>query len=437
MLASEMLSLLSQHRTSSIALVMQALKAAEACQFDVNAFSVIARDTAIEAASLSDARYAAGTARPLEGLPIVVKDLIDTAGLETRYGSAAYLGHVPKTDADVVRILRDCGAIIIGKTTTHEFAWGVTTSSSFFGDTLNPRNRAHVPGGSSGGTAAAIAYGAVSAGVGTDTGGSVRIPAALCGVVGMKPTKGILPRTGIFPLAHTLDHPGLMGNCVDDVSLLAQPFGIACPRSKRSPHIAFIDAVPPVPVQDEIGQSFDRMKATLASHFRSVVVKADSLFEGVFSTFAGIVLTEGSIVHFSENDDEMFRGYTSETIERLELGKRVSIGEYAGWQHARRAFTRELARLMLNVDFLLLPTCPCVAPRIGESEIAIGQWQGTVREALMAYTAPFNVSGFPAISLPLTSESGALPSGVQIVGRPEEDGELLQFSQRVEAILAA
>jgi len=166
----------------------QALERAEHSIADVKAFSVLNKNGALTAARESEKRYRNGTARALEGVPVGIKDIIDTANLETRYGSAAHISHIPKKDAQIVRQLRNAGAIIIGKTTTHEFAWGVTTSSPVFGDTLNPHNIAHIPGGSSGGGAAAIAYGAVAAGLGTDTGGSVRIPASLCGIFGFKPS---------------------------------------------------------------------------------------------------------------------------------------------------------------------------------------------------------------------------------------------------------
>jgi aspartyl-tRNA(Asn)/glutamyl-tRNA(Gln) amidotransferase subunit A len=436
--AAEALRFLSENRTTATDLTRQALMAAEACRANVNAFSVIAHDSAVKAAEISEARYAARAPRLLEGLPIVVKDLIDTEGLETRYGSAAYAGNVPRADAEVVRILRECGAIVIGKTTTHEFAWGVTTSSPIFGDTLNPRNPAHIPGGSSGGTAAAIAFGASWAGLGTDTGGSVRIPAALCGVAGMKPTKGRLPSTGIFPLAQTLDHPGLMGGCVGDIALLAKVFGIEASRTEVPPRVAYINGIKPVPLHDEVAQSFGRARAMLDRHFRGVALAEKDLFDGVFAAFAGIVLTEGSVVHFGRNDEATIRrSYTPETIERLDRAKGVSIGEYVNWQRAGRAFTERLLQVMSSIDFLLLPTCPCAAPRSGQTEVAIGPWRGTVREALMAYTAPFNVAGFPAMSIPLPTPPDALPCGIQVVGRPNQDGELLQFSGRVEAILAA
>jgi len=222
---------LATRRMTAIALTEQALESAEACKRTVNAFSVIDWDRALKAAAQSDLRYAQGSQRPLEGLPIGVKDLIDTKDVETRYGSAAYLGHVPAADADIVKSLVEQGAILIGKTTTHEFAWGVTTASSVYGDTLNPLDRTRIPGGSSGGAAAAIAYGAVAAGLGTDTGGSVRIPAALCGVVGFKPTLGALSTRGVFPLAPTLDHPGLLGESVDDVVVLSGAFDIEVPEN--------------------------------------------------------------------------------------------------------------------------------------------------------------------------------------------------------------
>jgi hypothetical protein len=168
------LEALATRRITVSGLIEQALDAAEASKRDLHAFAAIDWDGALSAAAESERRYAQGRQRPLEGLAIGVKDLIDTRGIETSYGSAAYLGHLPTFDADIVRALIERGAIPIGKTTTHEFAWGVTTASATFGDALNPLDRTRIPGGSSGGAAAAIAYGAVAAGLGTDTGGSVR-----------------------------------------------------------------------------------------------------------------------------------------------------------------------------------------------------------------------------------------------------------------------
>jgi aspartyl-tRNA(Asn)/glutamyl-tRNA(Gln) amidotransferase subunit A len=432
------LEALQARRTTATALATRALHGAEACRKTLNAFCAIDWDRALKAAADSDRHYADGTPRPLEGLPIGVKDLIDTKGIETRYGSEAYVGHVPACDADVVRQLTERGAIVIGKTTTHEFAWGVTTSSAAFGDTLNPRDRTRIPGGSSGGAAAAIGHGALAAGLGTDTGGSVRIPAALCGVVGFKPTLGALSTRGVFPLAPSLDHPGLLGERVDDVVVLAGAFGIEVPAHDAwvSARLGVIRDIAPVPLSAEVGRAFDQAVARLGGSLSTQAVDQPALFEGVFAAFAKLVLTEGAVEHFRRHGwDRIAAHYGRETVERLALAKRVTLDEYAQAQQARHAFAAKLRDVMSTVDYLVLPTCPCVAPRLDEARVAIGTWTGTVREALMTYTAPFNMAGCPAISIPLPSCGGALPAALQVVARPGDDGALLQIAQQIESML--
>lgn len=425
---------------SATVLIEQALTIAQATQPTLNAFASITRHSALEAAAYSDRRYAAGTQRALEGLPIGVKDLIDTQGLETRYGSPACLGNVPSANAQVVQVLVEQGAIIIGKTTTHEFAWGVTTSSSEFGDTFNPLDTRCIPGGSSGGAAAAIAGGAVAAGLGTDTGGSVRIPAAMCGVTGFKPTYGRFPTQGIFALAPSLDHPGLLGASVSDVMLLAAALGIAPDdRPVVAPRFKIISQVDQVPMSAAVAQAFEHAVDSVRKVYGCDEVDTPGLFEGAFQAFAQIVLTEGGVSHFARHDwDFIKRHYGAETVERLERSRAVVMSDYANAQTVRRTLRVKLEQAMAGVDYLLLATCPCTAPRVGQSSLNIGAWQGTVREALMTYTAPFNLAGFPAISipLPLRAPDSPLPASLQIVGRAGDDAGLLRIAMALESLLA-
>lgn len=429
---------LGKGRATAYALTELALTRAEASKKDFNAFSVIDWDRALKAAAESDRRYAAGRPRQLEGLPVAVKDLIDTRGIETRYGSLAYMDHVPNVDADVVQALVDKGAIIVGKTTTHEFAWGVTTSSVAFGDTLNPLDRRLIPGGSSGGAAAAIAAGVVAAGLGTDTGGSVRIPAALCGVAGFKPTLGALSTRGIFPLAPTLDHPGVLGQSVDDIMVLAEAFDIAIPESDAwlSARLGVMASLPPVPPSPAVSTAFDHAITQLREIFACEHVDPADLFDGVYDAFASIVLTEASVEHFRRNDEaRIAKHYSQETRQRLDLAKEMVIRDYAEAQQTRHRLMRRLQATMSTVDYLVLPTCPCLAPALDAGSIAIDGWSGTVRQALMSYTAPFNLAGFPAISIPLHSPSGTLPAAMQIVARPGDDGALLKIAFEMERML--
>ncbi|WP_415819925.1 amidase [Bordetella tumbae] len=429
---------LAGREITATALTEQTLRAAEASQRAVNAFANIDWDSSLTAASESDRRYDNGTARPLEGLPITIKDLIDTKDMDTCYGSLAYLGHRPAADADIVRSLLDCGAIIIGKTTTHEFAWGVTTASEPFGDTRNPLDPTRIPGGSSGGAAAAIAYGAVTAGVGSDTGGSVRIPAALCGLVGFKPTLGRLSTRGVFPLSPTCDHVGLLGRQVDDVLYLGNVLNCQTPESHApsSARLGVVREIAPVSPAADVALPFDAAVRRLARKFSCVELDSAGLFDGIFAAFSSIVLIEGGIEHFRRNSwDRIVTSYRAETVNRLERARDMDMRAYVCAQRARGRFIASLHDAMHSVEYLILPTCPCTAPALNTASIDIGNWSGTVREALMTYTAPFNIAGFPAISIPIPAMDKGLPASLQIVARPGDDGALLHIAQQIEAIV--
>ncbi|MDI7865316.1 amidase [Rhizobiaceae bacterium n13] len=436
---ARMLQDLSDRRTSSSELVGRSLASAHACQNDIRAFSEIDADGALAAAAACDENYASANNRQLEGIPVAVKDLFDTRGVPTRYGSAAYATHIPLRDARVVEALRDSGAVILGKTTTHEFAWGVTTASRNFGDTLNPIDRSRIPGGSSGGMAAAIAYGAVPVGLGTDTGGSVRIPAALCGVVGFKPSVGRLSTEGVFPFSFSLDHVGILGRTVDDACRLAAALGIkaAANRDPGRLRVGVVSCIGSVPMEPAVERAFAATCSKLALRHHLVPVINVGLFDDAFEAFAGIVLTEGGVVHFSRNDIGFIQStYEAETASRLRLAEVMVLGDYARCQQARRRIQRQFSEQMRSFDLLLLPTCPCVAPRVGEDTVAIGEWTGTIREALMANTAPFNLTGNPAISIPIgLGNPGPLPVGLQIVAPLGRDEDLLRIASEFEALL--
>jgi aspartyl-tRNA(Asn)/glutamyl-tRNA(Gln) amidotransferase subunit A len=429
---AEMLASLRSGRATSQQLVEIAVDRARQCATDLNAFAAIS-DKASASAMASDRKYREGTARKPEGIPVAVKDIIDTMGIETRYGSPAYIGHIPASDATVVRRLREAGAIVVGKTTTHEFAWGVTTSSPKFGDTLNPADPARIPGGSSGGAAAAVAYGAVPACLGTDTGGSVRIPSALCGVIGLKPTYGALPTDGVFPLAPTLDHIGMVCRKAEDLPVLADALGMKISRSERRIRrkIGLFKSPGDVPIDDEIARDFERTGEELSRGHS--VIEVDVQLDEAYSIFATLVLAEGGLVHFSRNSLSFINDhYGKETIARLERARAVRLGDFANAQEARRLFTSKLDSLFGEIELLLLPTCPCPAPLIGENSVRIGDWRGDIRHALMAYTAPFNLTGYPVATVPMRRRDGLLPAGLQIVGHRGHDNEVIEAAIEIE-----
>ncbi len=436
---AELLSDYADGRQLPSAVIEAALLSARNCHAEINAFSEIDGLGARLSAAVSDDRYRDRTARELEGIPVGVKDLFDTAGLATRYGSPAYSENIPSADAEVIHSLRKRGAAIVGKTTTHEFAWGVTTASEHFGDTLNPLDHSKIPGGSSGGMAAAIAYGTVSAGLGTDTGGSVRIPAALCGVVGFKPTYGLLSTQGVFPLAPSLDHVGIMGRSVSDVRVIASALGITGDNAARAApyRLGVVGKANDLPISPDVQRSFELAIATLQPHYDVVEVNNIPSFKRGFEAFAGIVLAEGGMVHFSRHDRDYVQAfYGPETASRLAMAEQTMIGTYADSQRVRREFVQQLEKAMADLDFLLLPTCLCTAPTLGADRITVGSWSGSIREALMILTAPFNLAGTPALSLPMfPAVADGMPVGLQIVARRRRDGEVLAFASEVEARL--
>ncbi|MDH2384491.1 amidase [Bradyrhizobium sp. CER78] len=420
--------------TTSRQLVQEALEKARNCSAELNAFAAI-EDRAVDRAAESDRRYARGLVRRLEGIPIVVKDNIETADIETRYGSAAYIGNVPITDATVVRRLRDAGAIVLGKTTTHEFGWGVTTSSDKFGPTLNPADPRRIPGGSSGGSAVAVACGVVPAGIGTDTGGSVRIPAALCGVVGFKPTFGILPTDGVFPLAPALDHVGLICGNAEDLVPLTRALGMDISRSDDKPKrkIGVLATPTDVPVEHDIAADFERAVERLRRE-HSVVDLTERLDEA-YAILATLVLVEAGMVHFSRNSSSLIsERYGKETAARLERSRSVSIDDYAKAQDARRMFSLRMASLFEQVELLILPTCPCSAPLVGTERVDIDGWTGDVRKALMAHTAPVNLVGYPAVTIPMPRMKDAPPAGLQLIGRPGRDHEVIGAAAQLQSL---
>src|SRR5690349_12410795 len=226
---------------------------------ELGAFVTLTLERAREEAKRAEKAYADGTARPLEGLTLAVKDLYDTEGVETTYGSKIYKGHVPKADAHAVRRAREAGAIVVGKTLTHEFAWGITSNNPHFPPCRNPWDPDRIPGGSSGGSAVAVATGQAALALGTDTGGSIRIPAAFCGISGLKPTYNRIAATGIFPLARSLDHAGPMARTPEDVRLLFEALtGARAATDVGEPRIAIAPALHLHPLAPAIQAAFDR-----------------------------------------------------------------------------------------------------------------------------------------------------------------------------------
>ncbi|MEV7008633.1 amidase [Streptosporangium sp. NPDC051022] len=403
----------------------------------VNAFALVDEPGAYEAARRADQELAAGVDRgPLHGIPVAVKDLIDVAGLPTTCGSATSFGAVATRDAEVVTRLRDHGAVIVGKTTLHEFAYGATGDRSLHGPSRNPHDPSRMSGGSSGGSAVAVASGMVPLSLGTDTAGSVRVPAALCGVVGFKPAYDAIPSAGVYPLAPTLDHVGLFANSVEDAllgyqALTDQPMSRP-PRDPRSITVGRIQADDIAPCDPRIeGLAHDLL---VRAGFAPDTVRGfpgwdrrQTLFD-VFTTLQSREAYEVHRHHLNE-DRELI---DAEVLARLENGGKVSTLSYERADEARgelRAIVRELLR---SHDLLVLPTVPFVAPPLGARSVHVDGTELEVRSALLSLTSPWNMTGVPAISVSAGLCDG-LPAAVQLVTSPGDERLLFTAAQALEA----
>ena len=426
----------------------------------VNVTVESARAAAIEVAAHAD-DPGGNVLPPLAGVPIAHKDIIATSDCPTTAGSDILLGYTPDVEADVVTRLRKAGAISLGKLNTHEFATGVTGTVSIHGPTRNPWNREHVAGGSSCGSAAALAAGLVVAATGTDTGGSIRIPAACCGVVGLKPTYGRVSSAGVIPFAWSLDHVGPMARCVDDVAAVFHvldrfdrtPSGSpvathASPQWNRCDHEPSTDpesrplaglrfALPQNPlalseaaVRDQVESAAARLEGLGAVR---VAFAWPPAVDDAPRIALALLLAEGNAVHsrtLAEHGDR----YQAATREFLARGAAVTGADYLAAQRARGRLARDFTRGMANVDLLVLPTLPTVAPRVDAEIVEIGDRQMDVRAALTLFTRPFNLTGQPALSLRCGLDNG-LPVGLQIVGRVNEDESVLSAAAALERSL--
>ena len=376
---------------------------------------------------------------PLRGVPVAVKDLIDVAGTPTRCGSAVLADAPPAgQDAEVVARLRAAGALIVAKTHTHEFGYGPTGDIAAQGPCRNPHDPQRITGGSSSGSAALVAAGLVPLAVGTDTGGSGRIPAALCGVVGLKPARDVLPMTGVFPLAETLDHLALLGADVDIISeaftaLSRSPIDLSAPIANTvlgRPADAYWQVHDP-----EIAAALDRAADTLVA--AGVAMREIRLpeIDELAASYRVIVSAEAYATHRHWLDQRP-GDYQPFTAERLKAAGAYTAADYITAQRTRRRLTAELtARLRAEeIDVLLVPTTPVRATPIGAQRVdAPDGTEVRVLPALLSLTLPFNLLGWPALSVPAPHQTG-LPTGIQLAAVRGGEQVILALAARITGL---
>jgi aspartyl-tRNA(Asn)/glutamyl-tRNA(Gln) amidotransferase subunit A len=353
-----------------------------------------------------------------EGIPLAVKDLIDTAGLTTTYGSAIFRDHVPERSAPCVTRLEEAGYAVLGKTNLHEFAYGVTSDNPHFGAVVNPLDAGRIPGGSSGGNGAALAAGLCDLAIGTDSAGSVRFPAACCGVVGFRPTWGLLPAEGVFPLAPSFDTVGPMARSVAGCSELMSAFGLA----ETDTALADVRAAL---AWTELADPLVRARVEGAAAHLPHVEHVDFPHPG---DLGPAFQAEAADVHrelFAEHADL----YGENVRRKLELAFAVSDEAVAASRAEREAYRGRALEALAGFDVVLTPTMPMVAPPIGVGDLAL-------RERMMMVTRPFSATGWPTLALPCGPAEDGLPASLQIAARAGDDALVLAVGEAVERALA-
>ncbi|MFZ6026144.1 MAG: amidase [Chloroflexota bacterium] len=435
--------LLQRREVSPVALTRACLERIEQTNPQANAFITVTEVLATQQAHQIEAqirkRRKVGA---LRGIPIAVKDLIDVAGVPTTRGNKNFADFIPNEDAAVFEKLRTAGMILLGKLNLHEIALGVTNENPHFGSCKNPWNPMHISGGSSGGCAVALALGMTFGAVGSDTGGSIRIPAALCGVVGLKPTYGRVSLRGVRPLSAHLDHVGPMARTVQDTAILfkamagydpGDPYAVATPAKDVLKHLQagvqgwrialaddpyFNDAAP------EVLSTLQQAAETLIEC--GAVVERVPFPGGREAAYANRLMTQAdAAATYRESLAEHADWFGADVRRRLQSGAATNLAEY---QQARRVqvhMRRQFEQFFETFDILLTPTSPITAPRRGGDAVESAR-------QLTRFTAPFNLTGLPAISVPAGLSQTGLPIGLQMIARPWNESDLLRAAYAYE-----
>jgi aspartyl-tRNA(Asn)/glutamyl-tRNA(Gln) amidotransferase subunit A len=438
-------------------LLAETLERIDQLDSDIQAYVTVLRDQAYEEAEKAENEQRTGLFRsPLHGIPIAIKDLIAVKDVRMTAGSKVLADYVPQEDATVVEQLRRAGAVIVGKTNTHEFAYGTYTPP-----TRNPWDLTRIAGGSSGGSAAALAAGMCPGAIGSDTGGSIRIPSACCGITGLKPTYGRVSTYGVIPLSWSLDHVGPMGRNAEDCAILfdavarydpRDPNSVTGPPGKASatliggtegrglislqgirlgvPSESFVS-----PLDPEVRAAWRAALLVLQEEGAELVDV--EVQRPTMATFRTIEMPEASLAHMERGWlTERLDDYSEITRSRLLQGQTIPAVDYLRAQQQRRAFSSNLRSIMQGFNALVLPTIPMPAILIeqADTEILIDGVTEKATVALLRLTMPFNLAGLPAISLPCGFSAGGLPIGLQIAGKPFEESMILRIAHAYQQL---
>ena len=439
--------LLRKREISPIELVDAALARIEGGNSGLNAFLTIIADDARRKARAAERAIRRGNwGGPLHGIPISLKDNFWTRGIRSTAGSKILANFVPDEDSDVAGRLARAGAILLGKTNMHEFAYGITNENPHYGSVRNPWAQERISGGSSGGSAAAVATGMGFASMGTDTGGSIRIPASLCGIVGLKPTYGLVSVAGVVPLAETLDHAGPLARSVTDVCIMLQAVAGKYPKGAPTPEYRKLRKS--IPRRFRLGWPkeyfFDRLEAEVRTAIDAAAKTLESIgarIEDVslphladsVEPSTNIAMAEATRYHESQGFfPARAAEYGEDVRKRLEMGREVRAVDYLNAFAVKHEIEEEFQAAYVHVDAIIAPALPIAAPRIGENELMIESEKETVRSALVRLNRPANLTGDPAVSIPCGLTRAGLPIGLQLIGPRWSEARLLAIALAYE-----
>lgn len=428
---------------SSVELTRTVLEHAKEINSKTNAFISFREEKALEQAEKADDLLKKGTYLGIyHGIPIGIKDNIFLKDETTTMGSEIHRNHIPEISAIVVENLEKAGAVIIGKHNLHEYAWGVTNENTHFGDTHNPWDPERITGGSSGGSGAAISSGSSFAAVGTDTAGSVRIPASACGIVGFKPTRNLVSKEGVFPLSDSLDHVGPMGKTVEDVASLLD---ILAPSKEGENFYAKSTNRPLEGFRIGINEEyyFNQLDAPVEKIVRKSIslleeqgveikeVKIPSLEQVAFIGYMTI-LSESFKVH-EDNLTNRIKDFGPDIQGLYSMGIPNAV-DYIKAQDIAVQLKKEFKEVFSEIDVLLTPTLPVLPPKIGDNKVLINGKEEDLNDHIMRFMFPSNITGVPSLSLPGGLAEG-LPVGIQLIGAPFGEAAVLSVAKRLEDLI--
>jgi aspartyl-tRNA(Asn)/glutamyl-tRNA(Gln) amidotransferase subunit A len=450
----EIARLFRKRKLSPVELTKLMLDRIERLNPKLNAYITVTPELALTQAKKAEAELFAPRGRkgqrdrgPLHGIPLSLKDNIYTKGVRTTAGSKILAHFVPEQDAVVVVKLREAGAVLLGKTNLHEFAYGVTTNNPHYGPARNPWDLSRIPGGSSGGSAAAVAAGLCYGSIGTDTGGSIRIPASLCGIVGLKPTRGNVSDNGVIPLSPTLDCTGPLARTTRDAAILLHAIdGLSTQGQNRWFAPASFKKLKKIRLGLPKEFFFDVLSTEIQSCFALVLrdfrklgaqIKPVSIPLLNNTEDAGNHIAWPEATHFHQQSGwfpSRAQEYGEDVRTRIEMGAKTSAVSYLEALAQRAQFINQLSSKMYGagVDALVVPTTPIAAPQIGEERTLIGEKDHPTRALLLRLNRPANLAGVPAISIPCGLSPLGLPLGLQLIGLHTAELALLQIAHTFE-----